>query len=248
LTYRTPFRPTLRQAAVLVFAAAQTAAWAQSGEAPASAASAASAAARTDEARAKAEADEAMARARRLAANPMRMIVEASRIRRRAEDAGVVVPVSAAIGSPAAAGAEAPATRSLPVADQSAEAQLSSQLASERVQPAPALALTASPTALSLPAAALPSLPALAAEIPKPTLVKRVNPEVPARLLAELPSDTVFVADLTILPDGSVGAVEPVPPVPRTVQRYVVQALQQWRFEPLPSERVWRVELQFRLE
>ena len=230
----------------MVFVGTQTAAWAQSGEAPTSAASAA---ARADEARAKAEADEAMARARRLAANPMRMIVEASRIRRRSEDAGAVVPVAAAVGTPAvAAGAEAPVARSLPAPDQTAEAQLSSQLASERVQPAPALAPTASPTALSLPAAALPALPALAAEIPKPTLVKRVNPEVPARLLAELPSDTLFVADLTILPDGSVGAVDPVPPVPRSVQRYVVQALQQWRFEPLPSERVWRVELQFRLE
>jgi hypothetical protein len=247
LTYRTPIRPTLRLAGLLAFLCWQagTGAWAQSAEAPASAASAA---ARAEEARAKAEAEEAMARARRLAANPMRMIAEAGRIRRRAEEPAAVVPVSAAIGGQAAAGAEAPAPRNVPPPVQAAEAQLNSNIASEPVQLATTPGLAAATSRLSLPAAVLPALPVLAAEIPRPTLVHRVNPDVPARLLAELPADTVFVADLTILPDGSVSAVEPVPPVPRSVQRYVVQALQKWRFEPLPSERVWRVELQFRME
>lgn len=245
LTYRTPIGPASCLAG-LVALMLQAGAQAQTTEAPAPAASAA---ARAEEARAKAEADEAMARARRLAANPMRMILEAGRVRRRAEEPGGVVPVSAAIGSPAAASAEAPAARGVPPPSPAAEALLSSQLASEPVQLAPAPALPAATPGVSLPTtAALPSLPVLAAEIPKPRLIQRVNPEVPARLLAELPPDTLFVADLTILPDGTVGAVEPVPPVPRSVQRYVVQALQQWRFEPLPSERVWRVELQFKME
>lgn len=245
MTDRTPIRPGVCLAGLIALLL-QAGAQAQTTEAPASAASAA--ASRSDEARAKAEADEAMARARRLAANPMRMILEAGRVRRRAEDPGAVVPVSAAIGGAAVAAADAPAARSLPPPASASESQLSSELASQQVQLAPAPGLTTTPSSVSLPSTALPSLPALAAEIPKPTLIQRVNPEVPARLLAELPPDTLFVADLTILPDGSVGAVEPVPPVPRSVQRYVVQALQQWRFEPLPSERVWRVELQFRME
>ncbi len=208
---------------------------------PAAPASAASAA--------RAEEDEAMARARRLAANPMRMIVEASRIRRR--DEAAVVPVST--GGGAAVAAEAPTPRSVPVPVPPPPAPvavglLNSSIAADRSAVTTVPELAAAPEIVSPLSRSLPAAPALAPEIARPTVVHRVLPAVPPRLLADLPPDTVFIADLTIQPDGSVSAVDPVPPVPRSVQRYVVQALGQWRFEPLPSQRVWRVEVAFRSE
>ena len=44
---------------------------------------------------------------------------------------------------------------------------------------------------------------------------------------------------------GKVAAVGMVTNVPARVQRVVIGALEQWRFEPLPSDRVHRVELLF---
>ena len=64
----------------------------------------------------------------------------------------------------------------------------------------------------------------------------------------EFADDTVaFVEqeDLTIRPDGSVGSVAWVSNLPPRVQRLLLGALVQWRFEPLPSERVHRIELAF---
>jgi hypothetical protein len=36
-----------------------------------------------------------------------------------------------------------------------------------------------------------------------------------------------------------------LPPVPRAWQRYLLAALEKWRFEPLASARVHRVQLVF---
>ena len=45
-----------------------------------------------------------------------------------------------------------------------------------------------------------------------------------------------------------VGGVTMVSAVPTRVQRVLAAALEQWRFEPLPSDRTHRVELVFNAE
>ncbi len=211
---------------------------------------------------AKADAEAAaMERARRLAANPMRIILEASRVRRRgdAEPApGPIVPVVATAATAPAAVAAPPvaevAPRAVPAPVREtpppapAAAVISSELTQTKAPAAPAPDLVATPVArpVAPPAAALPTLATLSPELARPTLVSRVDPDPPQRLLADLEPNTVISAELTIRPDGSVSQVNLLSPNTRALGRYIVSALQQWRFAPLPGERQWRVDLLFR--
>jgi hypothetical protein len=209
----------------------------------------------------------AMERAQRAAANPMRVILEAAKIKRRSDadgpepaDANAVrrtaqrpaavataetAPVAAVVAAPAAATAPAPAAVAPPP---------------PAPPPAPPPSIAALPVALpavqrvdavsavgTVRAPALTSLPALDARpLPdaKPKLVKMVPPEVPERVLAQLTRNEVNV-DLLIRPDGTVGEVNMLAPAPRTLQRFVVEALERWTFEPLPAATVHRVQLVF---
>jgi hypothetical protein len=212
---------------------------------------------------AKAEADAAaMERARRLAANPMRVILEASRMRRRADGEPLPAPAPVAVGVPVAAATTAATATAAEVTPRAVPTPLpreaatpepaimSSDLAQARSAPAsaPALALEPVTRPVTPAVAALVPMAALAPELARPTLITRVDPDPPPRLLVDLPSNTVITADLTIKPDGSVSQVVLVTPNTRSLGRYVSTALQQWRFAPLPGERVWRVDLVFRAE
>ncbi len=226
-------------------------AWGQA--APAAAASAPKDARETKEAREAREAAEAMERARRLAANPMRVILEASRVRRRVEaepaaaSAAPLLPVVASAGAAAdPAPRVAPPPREAPAAEP-ASAVISSDLAQARVaaDSAPALDAAALPRPLAAPAVALPAVASLLPGIVRPTLVNRVDPELPPRLLVDLPPNTVVTVELSIRADGSVAQVNLVSPGAgvRLLSRFIVAALQQWRFAPLPTDRDWRVDL-----
>jgi hypothetical protein len=191
-----------------------------------------------------AEAAAAMERAQRLAANPMRIILQASKIKRK----------GGGEGEPAEAAAE-PATRT--------DAAIAS-----RAVPAPrglvastAIVLTAgpllaAPTSAPVaalqdegPAAAMTPMPAALAPLAEvtplitPKLAQMVEPVIPARLREQVGTGYEVLADLTIQADGSVSEVALLPPTPRLLQRQVQAALQQWRFEPLPATRVHRVQL-----
>lgn len=213
------------------------------------------------DAKADAKADaEAMERARRLAANPMRIILEASRVRRRdAEAAGTpIVPVVAtSAAAPAAVVAQpaadvAPRAAPVPAREtpppEPAAAVISSELTQTKAPTAAAPALVATPVAQPVAASTppLPTLASLSPQLARPQLITRVDPDPPQRLLVDLEPNTVITAELTIRPDGSVGQVAIVSSNARALGRYVVTALQQWRFAPLPSERQWRVDLLFR--
>jgi hypothetical protein len=199
----------------------------------------------------KAEAEAAaMERAQRLAANPMRVILEASRVRSRAT--GEPLPASPAAASLTRAEATPRARPARPPRKVATPepAIISPDLAQARRAPAVELAFAlesvAQPVTASVPAPV--PLAAPTPELVRPTLITRVDPDPPARLLTDLSASTVITADLTIKPDGSVSQVVIVTPNTSSLGRYVVTALQQWRFAPLPSERVWRVELVFSTE
>ena len=212
-------------------------------------------------------ASSAMARARRQAAGPMRFILEASRARRRATEAEPAAPadtasvraVSNRSASPAPEPAEAPGRReaqapvasaapvvpAAPEADAVLEITLNSQLLQLKA-PAPAPALSSSVAAVVAPPAgvAMP-MPKIGVGPVRPTLVSHVQPDVSRQVLDELGSNAVVPVDITIRADGTVSAVALAGPAPRRLLRPVQVAVQQWRFEPLPSERVHRVELVF---
>jgi hypothetical protein len=205
----------------------------------------------------------AMERAQRAAANPMRVILEAAKIKRRADadgpepaDANAVrrtaqrpaavataetAPVAAVVAAPAAAMAPAPAAVAPPPpAPPPSIAALPVALpAVQRVDAVSAVGTVGAPALTSLPALDARPLPDA-----KPKLVKMVPPEVPERVLAQLTRNEVNV-DLLIRPDGTVGEVNMLAPAPRTLQRFVVEALERWTFEPLPAATVHRVQLVF---
>ncbi len=204
-----------------------------------------------------------MERARRLAANPMRVILEASRVRRRANGEPLLAAAPVAGVAPVAAAAAVaplarpevtpramPATQPREVATPGSAIIAAPDLAQTRSAPTSEPAFdpesVAQPLTLAVPAQA--PLTAPTPELARPTLITRVDPDPPARLLIDLGASTVITADLTIKPDGSVSQVVIVTPNMRSLGRYVVTALRQWRFAPLPSERVWRVEVVFRTE
>jgi hypothetical protein len=208
------------------------------------------------EAREAREATEAMERARRMAANPMRVILEASRVRRPANGETPPAPAGntsapaevAARAQPAAAAA----TAATAAAREPEAAVISSDLAQTRAatQGAPALDPAALPPPVAVPTVAMPTMAALLPAVVRPVLVRSVNPELPPRLLADLPPNTVVTVELQLRADGSVSQVSVVTPgaAARSMTRFLVPALQQWRFEPLPSERPWLVDLVFNAE
>jgi hypothetical protein len=185
------------------------------------------------------EAAAAMERAKRLAAGPMRVILEASKGKRpTAETPVAAVAASAAATAPEPVGASMQSTLGAGALIPSAAA------------PVPAIerwtaALHTAPAALPALPAPLPGLSVPAGTQAKPKLVSRVDPELSPRLLDDLGRDALVTVDLTIRPDGSVGSVAWVSNLPPRVQRLLLGALVQWRFEPLPSERVHRIELAF---
>ena len=255
----------------------------------------------------------AMERAKRQAAGPMRVILEASKSRRKIGDADgtvpvpstasspltlpadsgsvrtvasrslataspepvtrsravvasapvpppVVVPVAAALTAPVSAPVTSPVTASAVAAPSGVVTQFT--LTSEPLQGqseaarVPGLELSGAVSATPAPpaAATLATVPKMAAapntlgSLAKVRLINRVDPALAQRQLDDMGRNALVTVDLTIRADGTVRNIAMVPPTPRGIQRAVLEALEQWRFEPLPEERVHRMQLIFNPE
>ncbi|MBT9486130.1 MAG: hypothetical protein IV093_01190 [Rubrivivax sp.] len=198
---------------------------------------------------------EAMERARRDAANPMRVILEAGRLRRRAETpnaAPALAPAAAPAGAaplrreiPRSVAAEpvrsdaAPATEPAPTVPPAETLPALTLAPPPEVRPAPAEVLPAPPAPVSLPA----FIPA--PDLAPPTLLQMVEPVIPPQVISRTGALREVTADLTLQPDGTVSEVVLAASTPRAAQRYLTQALSQWRFAPLAAARVHRVQLVF---
>lgn len=195
----------------------------------------------------------AMERAQRQAANPMRMILEASKARPKPPAEAAPIATNAATPAPRTdAGGSANVAARPPAAEPNAvsvEITISADalLRQPGAGAVPALDTTSNASQTLATLATLPPLamPAVPVEPVKPQIVSMVEPVIPARVQDDLGRIGEVFVDLTIRADGSVAAVALVPPAPRQIQRYVVLALEQWRYEPLPAERVHRVQLVF---
>ena len=233
---------------------------------------------------AAAAASAAMERAKRQAAGPMRVILEASKSRRKTAEPDTPTPqpaeassvraVASRTATPTAAAtvpeaitrsvsvaqpAPAPAPVTAAVASAPAVPALSGvvtqmTLSSEALQgkgastPVPGLeGVSGAIAAAPLPTSTL-ALPTLSVGPARVKLMTRVDPQVAQRQLDDMGRNAIVTVDLNIRADGSVSAVTLVPPLPRGIQRAVVAALELWRFEPLTSDRVHRVQLIFNPE
>lgn len=238
--------------------------WAQSASAPAPAASAPKPA--------NAEAAAAMERAQRLAANPMRVIMQAGKFRRRAVEPEVLpdaadpgslrrVAVRAAVDTPAPVPAPVVAVAAAAAAGPRTEAAAppapagvgittslvlqSNQLAAPaQAEVAPLQSAPMAPVASAMPKMVVPQA-LLSALSVQPKLVTMVEPDIPSRVMLTGQPVNEVAAELNLRADGTVAEVTLLPPVPRAWQPYIVEALRQWRYEPLPGARTHRVQLVF---
>jgi hypothetical protein len=177
-----------------------------------------------------------MERAQRMADNPMRAILEAAKIRRRPGEGE----------ADAAAARDEAATRN---AVAPAAAAPDPVLSAAQLAPAATLAVAplkaAAPFAGLAPVAQpLPEMAALPPAAP-PKLLSMVEPAVPSRVMDQGPHVTEVLADLSLRADGSVADVVLLTQVPRTWRRYLIEALQQWRYEALTAPHTHRVQLVF---
>jgi len=217
-----------------------------------------------------AEAKAAMERAQRMADNPMRVILQASKIKRKPGEADAPEPTAepaglrrtaARTGSDTAAAAGKPAATPQPVLATAAPAATAAAPTPEpppaKVMPSGLLAASAASSVPSLEVAApveaepvttkvvAPQAIPLPPANVRPTLVTMVEPEIPVRLLGDAARVSEVYADLRLREDGTVAEVSLLPPVPRSWKTYITAALERWRFEPLPAARLHRVQLVF---
>jgi hypothetical protein len=175
----------------------------------------------------------------------MRIILEASKPRPKAREIDIA-PAAAAAAAGAAAVIAPKAVPALAPEFAAPEPTLNADSLQRKTAMAAVPALESS----SLAAAPMLAIAPLAVAAPavvlvQPKLVEMVEPVIPARVRDAIGGLVEVWADLTIRADGTVAGVALVPPAPRQVQRYVVAALEKWRFEPLPAERLHRVQLVF---
>jgi TonB family protein len=214
---------------------------------------------------------ERMERAKRDASNPMRIIIEASQVKRTkaADTPPPAAPAPAVAAQPAKAVAErrpARAAEAAPViAAEPASRPLAVQAApAPAAEPAPAAPapqaaapttdaapLAAVPAAAGIASAAAPSAPTPAepaVEVLAPLkLVRYVEPDIPARIRGRLrPTSEVTVA-FKVQPDGSVSNPAIRATNARALDPVVLDAVRQWRYDPVPEEREHVVQLVFNL-
>ena len=223
---------------------------------------------------AKSAADAASApseRVRREAANPMRIILEAAKIRRKPQEAeaqavaNTPLPTPAVVSIPVALPAPLPTAVAVP---EQPTAALESLPPPPTATPAldPTLLPPHSEANLEAPMVAVPMMataPAvsrlaglvgfapLPAQVPTPVpsapprLLAQVSPEIPGNVLRRVREFTELEVQLTINRDGSVTEVSVVSPGFRAVEPYVVEALERWRYEPQAQRRIQKLVLIF---
>lgn len=195
---------------------------------------------------AEAETDAAMERAKRAAAGPLRAIQQAAKIRRRAD--AEAVPSAALVAASAAAAPTGAADRALTAAPAAPTDVLLEfgALVPAVAEVAPLGTVALMPAGIGAPPPALGAVPSFLDVLPaQPRVVEMVEPTIPPALLAQGPRGAEVEAELSLRADGSVADVRLLPPVPAPWQRYIVAALERWRFEPMSGPRSHRVRLVF---
>jgi TonB family protein len=173
---------------------------------------------------------------------------------RGAEPAPVPAPAAATVAAEPAASPLA-TQRTLAPGSEAAPTNLAPEAsaAAAGAVPVAAVPLAAVPAAASLaaPAAAASGLPnhaQSAAEVPAPLkLVRYIEPEIPARIRTRLRPSSEVTVSFKVKPDGSVSDVGIRATTARALDPIVLDAVRQWRYDPVPEQREHVVQLVFNL-
>jgi len=201
-------------------------------------------------------------RAQRDADNPLRLIIEASKIKPRTRTAEAdrpvvrepekvqvrarVAPVDAAPLPPAVA---KPAVEATPAVEAAAAA---SPVATVASPPEP---MPAPETPRSEPESQVREVVVPAPAEPRPAVVEPpaplqltnlVEPSVPRRLIGKVRGDVEVVVAFTVLPDGSVGSPAVQQSSNPAMNQTVLDAVAQWRYAPIAAARQHAVQLLLR--
>lgn len=181
-------------------------------------------------------------RVEREANNPLRMIIEASKIKPKAKPAEPARPPertapAVAPSARAAASAPAPLTRVVVPSD-----KVESTVATVEVD-GPAERTIAPSPSLPPPTAAEPSPAAPLAPL---QLADVVEPSLPRSLIGKLRGEILVVVGFTVRADGTVAE-----PVIRStshpqMDEAVLEAVKQWRYQPITAPRAHEVQLVLR--
>ena len=202
-----------------------------------------------------------MARAERDASNPLRMIIEASKIKtarsRAVEPERVQRVVLKAPATTASAPAPAPvATASTALSSPATTSAAPVALAA--ADPAPTPPQEAAPTpppAVPAPVSEEKIPPPEARPEPAPTpaaepaplsLARMIEPVTPRPLIGKLRGDVEVVVAFTVNTDGSISGATVKSSSYRQMDASVLDAVQQWRYEPIPAPRAHMVQLVLR--
>ncbi|MDH0864977.1 energy transducer TonB [Mitsuaria sp. GD03876] len=156
--------------------------------------------------------------------------------RNAAQDAGANAAPTVAAATPAPS----------PVAQTIAPATPAPQPLSETTSPQ---VVSMAAPATAAPAGKAPPEPEPAeADEPAPLkLLRKVDPEYPRALLSMQRQGSVLV-QFTVRPDGSVDAPQALKSPDRKLSAAAINAVKQWRFEPIPAPRQVSVEIGFQVE
>jgi TonB family protein len=205
----------------------------------------------------------ALSRAQRDADNPLRMIIEASKIKPRAraseaDKAAVREPEKVQVRARVAPADTAP----LPTPAKPAAAEAPSQVNAAPAPESPAATVATPPEPVSAPEPprAVPESQVREVVVPAPAetrpaaaeplaplqLTNLVEPSVPRRLIGKVRGDVEVVVSFTVLPDGSVGSPAVQQSNHPLMNQTVLDAVAQWRYAPIAQARQHAVQLLMR--
>jgi TonB family protein len=193
-------------------------------------------------------------RTSRDASNPMRVILEAGKLKVRIKpEADASPPAAAPAPKPATVARPKPAQAAPPVV--AAPATPPSAPADKAVARSTPPASTPAAPLVELPPPVIPvvearaapsAAPAVAAAARKPVALKNVTvvePDFPNTVIRRLRSEVEIIVDLVVKPDGSVSDVVVRSTPFKGVEEPVVAAVRQWRYEPIAEARPHTVQL-----
>jgi protein TonB len=174
----------------------------------------------------------------REANNPLRMIIEASKIKPKAKPAEPARPPERA----------APVVPSRPLASASAPAELARvEAPGDKVESAVATVEVDGPAERAIaPPPPVVAEPSPAASLAPLQLADIVEPSLPRSLIGKLRGEILVVVGFTVRADGTVAE-----PVIRStshpqMDEAVLEAVKQWRYQPIAAPRAHEVQLVLR--
>ena len=194
---------------------------------------------------------EAANRAAREADNPMRVILEASKLKVRIKPDGddTPPPEKRVVRAPAPRPA-ATAKTTAPAAQATAATAVASQSASALTPVNPPAQMVAKaaesvplPTALASPSPIVPAPKPLALPPVPLKLAQLVEPEVPPSVMRRMHNDVTVVIGLTVNADGSVSDVVIKSNPMKALDTAIIDAVRQWRYNPIGEPRTHAVQL-----